>query len=251
MDKADFLRTAPAYYELAVLDALRRKKGYLSEEALQDFYTVNSDPNDPSDFHCYIENVPLLQYAIERLSKTDAIEALLDDFGPPQYKAGEGHEAYMDEQRANKASPTFKSEASSDSDRWLRSALSRVNQTYRQLGLTQADFENPEADWAPIPIERSNKALLEAEAAVDKTIEEVEKNNGYADQHPEERNFVLDNLKLLSAKFKTGTTTSVAYVKIHGLEALKKVANRFAGMTASQVANVAIQALLRWLGIIP
>ena len=78
--------------------------------------------------------------------------------------------------------------------------------------------------------------------------EEVEKNNGYASQHPEERRFVLESLKSLSVTFKTASTTSIAYVKTFGLMALRKVADRFAGASIGQIATLAVQALLRWLG---
>ena len=105
----------------------------------------------------------------------------------------------------------------------------------------------PDREWAPLPLERESKSLQEAIASLEKTISEVEQNNGYAVEYPEERGYVLDNLKLLTSKMKTAATISANYVKTHGLSVLRRVEDRFVNAAIGEVAKHAAKALLHWL----
>jgi hypothetical protein len=249
MDKSDLIRLAPAYYELAVLLELQGKTGYMPEFALRRAYTYHpGEAADPEDASCYIEHNALLKLAIKNLVEQGAIEALLDPFGPSQYREGPKLDQYMLIAREDPAHPLFKGEASGDAQRWLRIALENLNTACNRLDVTESDWNNPEHEWEPIPIDRSDNKLQEADRLLDETIAEVEKNNGYAVQHPQERNFVLENLRLLSRTLKTATETSAAYVRTHGLDVLKKLAIRFAGAVMEKLADGTAHALMRWLG---
>lgn len=250
MDKADFIRLAPDYYKLAVVLVLREERGYVPSFSLKSkYYERHPDSTDPDDGYSLLENDALLQLAIDTLVKEQVIDALLDPFGPSQFRAGEGLGTYIDENLADASSPLHKAEASGDAERWLRAALERLNKIGAELEVTADDWQQPEAEWEPIPIERDNEAFLRAEAAVDHAIKEVEQNNGYASAHPEERNFVLEKLKLLSARFKSAKDISIGYVRANGVEALRKISHRFGNAAVGKVADAAITALLTWLGL--
>lgn len=244
MDKPDFIRIAPAYYEFAVILALQSASGYLSEPELLRKYTARvRDDDGTDDWYCYLENKKLLQFAIAVLVKKGAIEALLDPFGPSQFKDGPKLSAYMDEQRADTASPLFKAEVSGDVRDWLHTALARLNMVCRELEVSADDWRDPEGEWEPIPLDQESETLKAANKALSDTIVQVEQNNGYAASYPEERKFILDNLKLLSSTLKTAATTSFNYVKVHGLRVLQKLQERFGAALIGEAAKETAKAL--------
>jgi hypothetical protein len=122
-----------------------------------------------------------------------------------------------------------------------------VYREYTRLGILPSDFESPERDWQPIPLDRQDEALQAAIISLDKTIKEIEQSNGYASEHAEERNFSIDNLRMLSQKLKGASTTSIAYVRTHGLTVLKRIQDRFVDTAIGEGAKETTKAILHWL----
>jgi hypothetical protein len=65
MDKAYFIKIAPAYYELAVVLALQSTQGYIPEFQFRQKYMVTpDDATGPEDRYCLIANKELFRVAI-------------------------------------------------------------------------------------------------------------------------------------------------------------------------------------------
>lgn len=248
MDKSDFIRLAPAYYEAAVIFAFKDEHGFIPEFRLRSkYHERHPDSSDPEDGFSLVGDEELLQLAMQNLVRKNVVVALRDPFGPSQFKEGDGLNAYMDEARADTNSPIYKGEASGDADQWLRLALNKLSDIGNDLRISPKDWERPDRDWEPIPLDRDEPILKEAIASLDETIAEIEQSNGYASEHPEERNYVVDNLKLLSNKLKSAASTSAAYVRSHGLNVLQKVADKFSGAAMGEAAKATLKALGEWL----
>lgn len=244
MDKADFIRVAPKYYMLAIIREMQKSYGYLSETAMRESYTYN-DPD--SDDYCYIPNTHLLKAALDDLVSAGAIEIIEDDFGPALYRKTDQFEEAVEALESDLDGPFYKCKISPDGETWVRSALSKVNDVSTELDITVEDFKRPDREWEPIPLDHDNASLKAAIASLDKVTQQIEQSNGYASAHPEERNFVLDNLKLLSNRLKTAATVSLSYIRSHGLNVLKKVQERFVDTAIGEGAKETIKALGHWI----
>lgn len=244
MEKVEFVRIAPSYYELAVVLAVQTKQDYVADFELRRMYIIHPvEATEPNDTYCLIGNKDLLRIAITNLVEQQVIEALNDPFGPSQFKAGIGLDEYMSEQRQNIATPLYKATASGDVDWWLKDALLGLDRVAYRIGITSEGFQDPERDWTPIPLDRTDARVQKAIERVDEAITHVEQNNGYGTAYPEERQFVLDNLKLLSNTLKNAASTSITYIKTHGLNALQKLQDRFGTALIGEAARDASKAL--------
>lgn len=151
MDKATFIRTAPAYYELAVALALRDKAGFHAENTVSNHWASLVHTPKPGYYVFHLRNKALLRLAISNLEEVGAVETLRDTFGPSQIGAADGLGAYMDAQRADKSSPLFKCEAYRDQRSWVIDALSRLNDLYINLGITDGDWVKSDKGYQPVP----------------------------------------------------------------------------------------------------
>jgi hypothetical protein len=241
MDKAEFIRLAPKYYALAILLQLVKGKP-VTYQSIAEEYTVKSDDED----EFLLQNGNLWAIATDWLMEKELVVAFSDPFGPPVYTQTDTFDSRFND-LFNSEMPFQNAQASGDSRRWAFQALRRVYEEEIRLSIRSSDFDDPESEWKPIPLEPSNLALQNAVISLDKTIVEIEQSNGYASEHPEERNFVLDNLRLLSQKLKSAGTVSVLYVRTHGLNVLKRVQDRFVDTAIGEGAKETTKAILRWL----
>jgi hypothetical protein len=53
------------------------------------------------------------------------------------------------------------------------------------------DFDNPDAEWAPIKIDAGDPTVKKAVSSLENIIEEVRSDNGYSATYPQERDYVL------------------------------------------------------------
>src|SRR6266702_7579457 len=245
MDKADFIRIAPEYYYAAVAIALQNTDNYFTIDTLKAFYTVKEDEGEIE----YLGYDVLINGALAKMIAQGGVSETSDPFGPSLYqKTAMFNGAILEPLKTDASGPYYKNDSANKYGRWIRSALSKINVQYFHFGLSAKDFEREQLEeWAPIPVEPFNPALQKAVTALDDAIQQVEQNNGYAQQHPEERRYVLDGLKSLSHTLKTASSVSVQYVKRNGLEMLKKVRDRFTGSVIDDSAKAASAALLHWI----
>lgn len=224
MDKADFIRIAPQYYELAVLVAVWTKDGHLSEDSFRSAYEVDHDGNDAETL---LSSEAMLASALRSLIAKNVIEVLEDPFGPALYTRAGGISQYIEKAEADRTSPFHKSSRAPHREAWIFNALAKLARMYRDLDIKEADFANPDEEWEPIALDRNSGVLAKTIEAVDQTKRLVEESNGYNSQHPEERKYVLDNLRMLSETLKTASVTSIGYLKHHGVAVLGKLQARF------------------------
>ncbi len=133
---------------------------------------------------------------------------------------------------------------------WLRSAIRSVNETYDSLQVEPSDFSQDtiEIEWEPIPLDRSNEALIQATEQVQKAINSIEQDNGYAANAPGEREYVLSNLKA----FQKAAEQSEIYwlqIKTFALEPLARVIKRFGPAALGIAATAARESIVEWLKI--
>jgi hypothetical protein len=246
MDKADFIKLAPKYYALAIALRFTKFDSPLTRRSMVKEYMIHDEDGPSEQSYCLIDDFAIWNLAIAWLVERDMINAFTDPFGPPVYiKSGTFDSQWND--LCAQDSPFENAQASGDPGGWTFQALDSVYQEYIRLGIRPSDFEDPERDWAPIPIEQNNEDLQTAIAALDRTITEVEQSNGYASEHAEERNFVLDNLRMLSQKLKSAGTISVSYIRTHGLSVLKRVQDRFIDTAIGEGAKETTNAIAHWL----
>ena len=93
--------------------------------------------------------------------------------------------------------------------------------------LNEKDFVKVDAEWELIPVDRADPKLKLATQALEKTIEEVEQDNGYNATIPEEKGYVVDSLKDATEKLKKGDSISFAYLQRTAINSLDILIRRF------------------------
>jgi hypothetical protein len=244
MDKADFVKLAPQYYALAIALAFANKGDELTRQSIMNEYIVHDEDGDQT--YSLVDDFTIWTQAMGWLTDHDMIIAFTDPFGPPVFNKGGTFDSQWNDLCKNER-PFQNAHRSGDPVRWTYEALSAVYLEYIRLGIQPSDFENPEREWTPIPLDRNDEALQTAIVSLDKTITEVEQSNGYASEHTEERNFVLDNLRMLSQRLKSAGAISVSYVRAHGLNVLKRLQDRFIDTSIGEGATEARNAIVHWL----
>jgi hypothetical protein len=246
MDKAEFIEKAPLYYALAILLQFRTSGRSLTRRAISNEYYVQVEGGSQDDITGLVDDDNLWDLAVKWLEISNAVVAYRDPFGPPVLTQSDTFESEVTDIFAS-VSPFRTAEESGDARNWTFQALQRVESERVRLGIGPADFIDPERDWAPLPVERENESLKKAIVALDETITQVEQSNGYASEHPEERNFVLDNLRMLSSKLKSAGTVSMSYVRTHGLNILEKLQHRFIDTAIGEGAKETTHTIVHWL----
>lgn len=246
MDKAEFIKLAPKYYALAIALRFSKHDSAQTRQSIMNEFMVHEEDGPSEGSYCLVDDFPIWNSAIAWLVGRDMISSFTDPFGPPVYIKGDTFDSQWND-LCRTESPFENAAFSGDPGRWTYQALDAVYREYIKLGMRPSDFEEPEREWSPIPLEKDNEALQAAITALDETITAVEQSNGYAIDYAEERNFVLDNLRMLSQKLKTAGTISLSYVRTHGLSVLKRVQDRFIDTSIGEGAKQATGAIIHWL----
>jgi hypothetical protein len=129
-----------------------------------------------------------------------------------------------------------------DGETWLWDALLSINEEAEKLGVTAADFENPDAEWVPIPIDQNDPAVAEVVDKLTQAVEEIRADNGYSATLPQERDHVLEGLSGALEKFKS-PAVSAGWVRV-AFERLKIAGRRFGGTLKEATIKGAQAALV-------
>jgi hypothetical protein len=244
MDKGEFVEKAPVYYTLALAVALRDLSGPNTVAEL-DRALASADPTTIR----VLEQPVLVDKAIKILHDANVIQIIEDDFGPTLYKSSVKQLDEWLRGAARDKFPLFQKFYEHQNRVWLLEAVTNVNRTYEQLGVTSSDFDEAkvETQWEPIPLDRSDEKLQAATKAIDDAIENIEADNGYAVHAPGEREYVLSNLKTMSKMLKEQTQIYWMQVKTFGIDPLTRVATRFGRGAVGVVASAAKDAIIDWL----
>ncbi len=211
MDKARFVNVAHLYYALAICVYFRSHAQSAYRGEIMDAYYKVPTEEDPEPIN-YLENSLIFEKAVRWLADQGMIEPILDDFGPPIYVVTDTFHDRWSELSEDRDLPFHKYGIIREPERWLWGALANLNSTYEKLNITDADFENPNNDWHPLPLDRADPGLQAAVSALDEVIEQVRGDNGYNATIPEERNYVLT---ALSAAVKTMKEVCINICFVH------------------------------------
>lgn len=250
MDKRTFIERAPIYYALAIA-AFFRKTGTDSaaEASIRSHYFASDDEADATSGYDRLEYNILFVRGTTYLEREGFLEISLDDFGPPIYLARDGLDAVWNRLTDDRSIPFFRyrqlGERSAES--WLHEALEEVNEQYNRLGMHPSDFELPDNEWEPIPLNREDPELIKAQETLEETIEGLRTDNGYAASLPEEKDFVISDLTDAAKKLRTDSTISRGFVEHKILRPLGRIIVRFGKASLGVLAEATKQAFLEWL----
>jgi hypothetical protein len=243
MDKAEYVERAPAYYALAIAAVLEKSPGPMTEYKTRGHYPRDDDGSpEPGSL---LDRTLVWQRAISWLEARDMISVKYDRFGPPIYFKGAEHSEKFDELTVDEDLPFAAYHAAGRTDDWLVPALYGVDNAYENLGIKAEDFDNPDAEWTPLEIERSDPTVEKAIKSLQSVIEEVRADNGYAATLPQERDFMLEGLQNTLDKFES-PSISAGYIRL-GLERLATLGRRFTG-TVKEASITAAKAALMEFG---
>jgi hypothetical protein len=248
MDKRTFIKEAPVFYALAVAVSMieNHHREVYTQSQLSDIMRQPGEAPMRFDFR----HPTVFAAGLSILSGAGVVEMATEAFGPTLYRrtpklteewlVGEGGEQI----------PIFRRYAQIQNLRWLSSALDDVNRRYMQLEMSELDFDEPLGDpWEPLPLDRTDEALIEATVKVDEAIAQIQADNGYAANVPGERDYVLQSLKSFSTALKESAQITGMQIKTFALEPLNAVIKRFKGAALELAAAAAKDAILSWLKV--
>jgi hypothetical protein len=126
------------------------------------YYYVHFDENDPTSGNSRLGNDNLLARGALYLRNEGFLEISVDDFGPPIFRKIDRLDAVWN--RLASMSPFSKYERLSEKSAtgWLYEALHAVNEEYARLGIIESDFDVPDNEWEPIPLDRDDAEMKNA-----------------------------------------------------------------------------------------
>ncbi len=232
MERDRLVKLAPRYYEIAVCNFFAGT----SHGSRQTLGGIGS-----------IEFWAPLDAALRGLQEKKMLEAIPDDFGPTIFVRTDSFKDQWEEMKKDKTSPCYRYALDPQRDIWLKTALAAVNKAYKEEKIEDKDFLKPDAEWEPIPVDRADPKLQHVTRALEKTIEEVQQDNGYNATLPEEKAFVVDSLKAATEKLKRDDVVSFAYLKRKAIDVLDVIIHRFGTASVGLTAQAARAAIFDWL----
>lgn len=227
------------YYALAIAVALQRSSGAISDFKIK--ATFLDEIDESGDQGSLIERWMIWDRAVAWLLARNMMKIKHDPFGPPVFTRSADFTKQWNELVKDEELPFSTYDAAGQSDDWLIPALHSLDNHFVNMGIKAEDFENPDAEWAPIEVDSDDPDVKKAVSSLEQIIEEVRSDNGYSATLPQERDFVLQGLQGTLDKFKS-SSVSAGYVRI-AIERLGMLARRFAGTikeTAIAGAKVAL-----------
>jgi hypothetical protein len=101
-------------------------------------------------------------------------------------------------------------------------------------------------EWEPLPLERSGEEYEAVVNSVESALKEIESNNGYAAEEPEERNQIVWSLTNGLNQIKDGLPNREQVITML-LKPLRYISRKFADASMGEVAKLAIKALMSWI----
>lgn len=248
MDRARFIEIAPYYYALAIASFFREfmTEATATKIAIRArFWDDNSQESDPDNVENHLGNDVLFDAGIAILVAKEMVSIIGDDFGPDIYERTDAFDAGWQSFASDKELPFYK--FSVGRRPWLENALSSVNIRYAQLEIKREDFEQPNKEWEPLPLDRRDTKLQAVTEQLEDTIEQVRADNGYAATSPGERDVVVESLSDVASKLKKDTSTTWGYLQRNAFEPLKLVLRRFKGGAVAVTAVATRAAFEAWI----
>jgi hypothetical protein len=232
MERDRLIALAPQYYTIAICAFFDRT----------DVASSNTVWNNAR-----LENGPVFWRTLEMLVEMQMLTAVKDDFGPPIYKRAPNFEKEWNKLKETPDTPYSRYALDPQSALWIIAALENVHEALKKQKIKEEDLKKPDAEWEPLPIERQDPKLQKATKELDQTIAAVEADNGYSATLPEERAFVVENLKEATERLKKEDAISYAYLKRKVIDVLDVLIRRFGKAAVGLTAQAARAALFDWL----
>ncbi|KQY99578.1 hypothetical protein ASD45_01275 [Pseudolabrys sp. Root1462] len=121
------------------------------------------------------------------------------------------------------------------------------NQLLDGLHTQIPDAREDNADWEPLPLDRTDPNLNSVIKTLEKVIDDVHGDNGYSAEHPEERRYVQDKLTVAIKTLKEEASISLAYAQAFIVEPLSRLIKRFGSAALGVAATAAREAFTTWL----
>jgi hypothetical protein len=240
MERNRLIELAPQYYMLGICDFLGQ--GIFNEVASSNTLWDQCEGVGRSERSSWV-----FWKTLEILVERRMVEQITDDFGPPLYKRTEQFTPAWEAMKKVAGSPASKFAIDPNRKSWLSTALENVNKACLEHKLISEDFKNPDAEWEPIPVDRTSSEFKKVTDTLDETIKAVEQDNGYNATLPEEKAFVVDNLKDAAQRLKKEDAISYAYLKRKAIDVLDVLIRRFGGASVGLAAQAARAAIFDWL----
>jgi hypothetical protein len=240
MDRRRLIELAPQYYILAICHYFNTTINAASIEAIEQGIGI-------SGFDFILAKDALFHYALRSLVEKKMLDEFVDDFGPTIYRPAAEFQKVWSTLKSTRDTPYYRYALDSDGDAWIRSAIRQVNIALNEHKIRDVDFQNPDSEWEPLPLERDNPKLQKATKKLDETIAAIDADNGYNATLPEEKSYVVENLKDAANKLKKDDTISYAYLKNKVIDMLDVVIRRFGQAAVGVAAQGAKDAILAWL----
>lgn len=245
MDKKEFIDYAPIYYSLAIAAFTRKQTDPFTRDEVIADYRYNQEDGFTEEADTYLHHELLVDVAFQWLIEKGFLSVVPDRFGEEIY--GRSKDFSKEWEAFSKDGDLPFQKYSTVGDRWLQGALLKINTEFERLKITQEDFANPDLDWKPLPLDRDNPSLKEAIKNLEKLVEEVRKDNGYAATLPQERNFVLNDLSQGLATLKEDKETSATFIRDKIIANLKRIAVRFKAGAKHVLAKAIVDGLSEYV----
>lgn len=207
------------------------------------------------------ENRPLapedVEVALHELLNEGLISAIEDDFADPYFAISDDGIGIVSSQVS--LHDTIISKYDLLGDGWLRSVFKNAYlKAYREASVDSDSAKSDrkkiqaEADtWEPLPVDRAAPEYVRSVEALDNALSAMESDNGYAANHPEERDHVVWSLRqgLIALKEKWPSLSQIRSLILEPLQratsTLKDSASGLAGLAAQEAVKEFIKSLFK------
>jgi hypothetical protein len=247
VEKDQFIEVAPRYYALAVISEFGREFTTTTRRQIIEYFSEQGDSSDPEDLRYRVKDGRLLERALSLLQEEGLIIVEVDHFGPELISPTDNfHVAWNLVSSTNGIYSRYE-RIGRTKRAWLLEALDNLAIQERRLGVQDSDYDVPDADWTPLPIERDLPEVQAVIEAIDEASDKIKADNGYSATKPEERNYVLDSLNTFSKRLKEEATVSWAYIRQFALEPLGRALKSLGQSATGLVVEAARAKIREWL----
>lgn len=245
MDTSDVRRKAIPYYACYIAKQLTREASTTTEQLAIDSWL---DGNNPGEGQLVLNDDDLIEDAVKYLEEANIIRSLPDEFGPHLIVAHPNLVENRNKLYAEENSVFQKYRLAGDGRvRWLNQALLNIDRRIKgeqhKLAVSSTSLDV----WEPIPLDRSDRAQEQATEALDRIIEGLRGDNGYAATNAQEKAFVQDKLSAVTKRLKEDSQISWMYLLEFAFKPLEIVVKRFGGAAIGIAASAAKDSLAAWL----
>ncbi|MBV9572073.1 MAG: hypothetical protein JO056_12610 [Alphaproteobacteria bacterium] len=250
MDRQDFIELAPIYYAGAIYAFVKSREGLISEsDILQHYSTVTLKRGTNSrETYYYLSKPEIFRTALVWLRKKKLVKIIEDPFVDPMIlRDGNSQQRLANIIKDDDTNPLVRFVEVDWNEDWIKRALRKINDKYVDLHFDTKDFDLPNAEWEPLPLDRSDPRLSEIIHGVDEIIETVRGDNGYAATLPEERSYVLTTLSTGSKILGTENSTSIPALRTYVIDPLVRIAKRFKDAALGVLADGTRAAIIEYV----